>query len=280
MVLSLVCALSACTDAPDDVVETSGPIADGFVIEPGSALVGAVFPEPYPYFGEGRQAVLRVDGDLARVFDGYVRQAEELGWSFDASFQDEAGQWCRDPEDWYPGDQYSDDPSSRQQRLGCSAYAPGPDGRELSLSGSADTADEAYIHLRTSRQSENPPPFTAVSEGSVAPVTDVEIAPLFAPVYDDPPTRLVEGSAALADPVVFGFPGAGYKALLRVDGDLAPVMRGYAEQFMRAGFTSPEGLIRIDDELILGTEIAGGGTLTAVAVPGDPSYVLIERIGD
>ena len=63
----LVFALTGCTDEPDDVVRTSGALAGGFEIEPGSGLAGAVFPLGYD---GGHQAVLRVEGDARRVLDG------------------------------------------------------------------------------------------------------------------------------------------------------------------------------------------------------------------
>ncbi|MGY1719202.1 hypothetical protein ACI8AG_09150 [Blastococcus sp. SYSU DS0552] len=71
-----------------------------------------------------------------------------------------------------------------------------------------------------------------------------------------------------------------YTAALEVTGELTPVLRAYEKQFRSAGFTSPEGLINVDDELIIGTEQAGGGYLTAVGVAGDRSYVLIQRTYD
>ncbi len=44
-------------------MRTSGPLADGFEIESGSGLVGAVFP----HGAAGHRAILRVDGDLQRI---------------------------------------------------------------------------------------------------------------------------------------------------------------------------------------------------------------------
>ena len=60
-VLATACvlALGGCSsDEPDEVVRTSGPLAAGFEIEPGSGLVGAVFP----HGAEGQVVVLRVEG--------------------------------------------------------------------------------------------------------------------------------------------------------------------------------------------------------------------------
>ena len=80
---ALVLALGGCADEPEEVTRTSGELADGFEIEPGSGLVGAVFPLGS---GPGHQAVLRVDGDLPTVFEEYARQAEELGYPLTSRF--------------------------------------------------------------------------------------------------------------------------------------------------------------------------------------------------
>jgi hypothetical protein len=111
----------------------------------------------------------------------------------------------------------------------------------------------------------------------VASVTDVEIAPGLNPGSGRPGVHVVEGSEVVLGPV--GQTGSGYLAVLQVTGELMPVMRGYEEQFTRARFNGA-GLVGDDDELMLGTSTGGGGTLTAVGVAGDPSYVLIERIND
>jgi hypothetical protein len=262
-VVGCVLLLMGCGGPSDEVVRTSGALAEGFEIEPGSALIGAVFPTPYPYGGEGRQAVLRVDGDARRVFDGYVRQAEDLGYSFDLESNPDR-QWCRvDPVQPFP--------------VICSANGSRPDDKKLSLQGRVEPDGQGYIHLSTEVQSDDPPPFTSVPEGPAAPLTDVELAPDLASTTDEPPIRLVEDSALLFDP--YGAAGS-YTAMLEVTGELTPVLRAYEEQFRSAGFTSPEGLINIDNELIIAAEQAGGGPLTAVGVAGDRSYVLIQRTYD
>ena len=62
-------------------------------------------------------------------------------------------------------------------------------------------------------------------------------------------------------------------------GELAPVMRGYQEQFTSAGFGG-EGLRGDGSVMYVITDSGGAGTMSAVAVPGDPAYVLLERIND
>jgi hypothetical protein len=110
-------------------------------------------------------------------------------------------------------------------------------------------------------------------------VTDVEVAPDLTPETDDPPVRVVQGSTLAAAPIPSGCATGGYLAVLQVTGEPAPVMQAYQQQFTDAGFGS-EGLTGDDEALRVSAETAGGGQLAAVAVVGDPSYVLLERCND
>jgi hypothetical protein len=89
----------------------------------------------------------------------------------------------------------------------------------------------------------------------------------------------VEGSALIAEPLPAECVTGGYVAVLQVSGELAPVLRGYREQFSSAGFGS-EGLVGDEDEPRVDGYAAGGGSLTAVGVAGAPSHVLVERCND
>ena len=281
---SIMLALEGCSGsfaenaAPDTSampVRTSGPLADGFEIEPGSALIGAVFPTPYPYDGEGQQAVLRVDRSARSVVDGYVQQAQELGYLFDSAMQVEK-QWCADLE----GTAFTDDDPTQPFSVICDADGSHPDGSYFVLDGRVDADGQGFVHMTVSRDSDSPPPFDLVPEGPVAPVSDAELASDLASTTDDPPIRLVEGTALAFGPIG-PCQGCGtYLALLRVTGDLTEVMRGFDRQFSQAGFAGPEGLIRIGGDLVIGTGQAGGGYLSAVGVEGEPSYILIQRVYD
>jgi hypothetical protein len=275
-----VLTLAGCADAPSEAaapapspppLRTSGPLADGFEIEPGSGLVGTVFPLGSPTgSADGWQAVLRVDGDAERVFDGYVRQAEELGHAMNS------GECCRAERQWC-----SRDGKPGPFPVSCTAYTHPPDvvSLALSLRGFVDGDGQGYVHVRADRVGTRAAPLPPVPDGEVAPGTDVEVAPglTFEPEI---PVRVVEGSALISEPLPPECATGGYVAVLQVTGELPPVLRGYEEQFRTVGFGNVEGLIGNDDVLRLATEAAGGGTLSAVAVVGDPSYVLLERCND
>ena len=254
-------------------VRTSGALADGFEIEPGSGLVGAVFPVD---LREGWQAILRVDGDARRVFEGYVRQAKDLGHAMQSGWCCRPeGQWCSNPDDENTGD----DPPGPFP-VGCTAYTDAPDDLALSLYAFVGADGHGYVRIRIDRLSTEAEPLPHIPSGPVAPATDVEVAPDLTPETDDPPIRVVEGSALISEPLPVECVTGGYVAVLRVTGELTPVLRGYQEQFTSGGFGSGEGLSGNDDELRVVTSAAGGGSLYAVAVPGDPSHVLIERCND
>lgn len=128
-------------------------------------------------------------------------------------------------------------------------------------------------------QSEAPVSIPSVPDGPVASVTDVELAPDLASMYDDPPIRVVEGSALLFDPLPSPCSTGGYDAVLQVTDELAPVMRGYLEQFETAGF-SGSGLVGDADESFIDMGISGGGGVSAVGVAGNLSHILISRCND
>ncbi|MGY1754507.1 hypothetical protein [Blastococcus sp. SYSU D01042] len=268
-----VLALVACTGAPDDVVRTSGPLAAGFEIEPGSALLGDAFP-----FGDdGLHVLLRVDSDLERVFEGYVEQAAELGFPVIARWAD--GQWCSDNPDKWSSFQGEDTPFEVE----CSASwfeQDDADYRSMRLRGLAEPDGSGYLEISGGRYSGTPSSRPPVEDGPVAPLTDAEIAPDLAVHEDRPPLRIVEGSELLFDPLPSECATGGWIALLRVTGDLLPVMRGYAEQIdaMRA-FTT-EGLVVDEEQAFVSASAAGGGDLGAVGVAGEPSYVLLSRCND
>jgi hypothetical protein len=257
--------LTGCASPGSEVVRTSGPLADGFEVEPGSALVGPVFPTA----GGGWQAVIGVEGDVRPVFEGYVRQAEELGFPLESGSvygdpRDPEGEWCSSP----------DDSPEAAVEIRCSAYSSALEGPWASLQGIAEPDGRAYIHLVAGRHSDAGVPPAFASAHRAASVTDVEVAAELA--TDGRALRVVEGSELLFDPLPGTCYDGSYLAMLRVPGDLASVMRGYEKEFGRVGAGS-EGLVGSGDELSLAGGIAGGGDLSASAVRGDPSYVLIDR---
>ena len=252
-------------------LRTSGPLADGFAIEPGSGLIGAVFPVALPYGGRW-QAILNVDGDLRRVFEGYVQQAEGLGYSFDSEPNALERQRCRGPEAQDTGAG-----ASEQFLLRCSASGSGPRDVELSIAGSVDEAGDGHVNLTVRDYSDAPAPTTRPLEGPVAPATDVELAPEWTPYGDERSVRVVNGSAVIYGPDVD--PVYGYTVMVQVTGDLTSVMLGYEKQFTGAHFTS-RGFTGDRDKPILLTSTAGGGDLIAVGVAGEPSFVLITRNND
>jgi hypothetical protein len=269
---ALLLALGGCTDEPEEVVRTSGALADGFEIEPGSGLVGAVFPLRY---GIGHQAVLRVDGDLPEVFERYVRQAEDLGYPMETLWGDRPErQWCNDPEDG----NIDDEPNEGPFGVECEAYTMSTGESSVAVRGLADVDGSGYIHLEVQTSNDTGEPSPLASDGPVAPATDDEIAADLTP-FGEPPVRLVEGSELLSTPFPATCITGGYMAVLQVTDDLVPVLRGYLEQFTDAGFTG-EGLVRDEDEVSVYTGQAGGGGLDAISKAGDPSYVLLERCND
>jgi hypothetical protein len=233
--------------------------------------MGAVFPVAS---GEGRQAVLRVDGDGPAVFEGYVRQAEELGFSLMSEVRRPGGTWCTDPDDDV------DDEPPGPFPIACDAYGAGPDV-SLSLRGFLGADGRGWVHVRTTHRGPTdapPAPLPRLAEGPSAAATDVEVAPDLTPEFDDP-VRVVEGSGLIAEPIPSECVTGGYIAVLQVTGDLLPVLRGYGDQFRAAGF-GPERLVGEDDEPRIDAGTAGGGILTAVGMAGDPSHVLLERCND
>jgi hypothetical protein len=268
---ALVLALAGCSDEPEEVARTSGALADGFEIEPGSGLVGGVFPLVY---GVGHQAVLRVDGDLPEVFEGYVRQAEELGYPMESWPQRPEGQWCTDSDD-----ATDDEPSEGPFEVECTAFTVAPEDSSVSVRGLADADGGGYIHLRVQPSFDTDEPAPLASDGPVASATDDESAAGLTP-YEEPPVRLVEGSELVSEPFPATCITGGYVAVLRVTDDLVPVMRGYEEQFAAMRAFTTEGLAGDDDALLVWASAAGGGTLSALGVAGDPSHVLIERCND
>jgi hypothetical protein len=268
----LVLALGGCADEPEDVVRTSGELADGFEIEPGSGLVGAVFP----LGSVGHQAVLRVDGDLPRIFEGYVRQAENLGYSLESGWpRRPEGQWCSDPDDTV-----DDDPRESPFEVECTASVLELGAHSVSLRGLAETDGSGYIHLHVQPSFDTEELSPLAQDGPSAPTTDVELAPDLTPFTDDPPVRIVEGSELVLDPFPATCITGGYVAVLRVTGDLLPVVRGYAEQFAATTAFTTEGVVGDAQQPRVWASAAGGGDLGAVGVAGDPSYLLVERCND
>jgi hypothetical protein len=263
--------LGGCADEPEEVTRTSGPLADGFEIEEGSGLVGAVFP----LGSVGHQAVLRVDGDLPTVFEGYVRQAEELGYPLESGWpQRPEGQWCSDPDDGT-----DDDPVEGPFESECTASALAED-HHVSVRGLADSDGRGYIHLEVQTSFDTEELSSLTWEGRVAAATDEQLAPELTPSTDDPPVHLVEGSVLLSTPFPATCITGGYVAVLQVSDELMPVLRGYEEQFTAMRAFTTEGLVGSEDDPRVYASAAGGGNLSAVGVAGDPSYVLIERCND
>lgn len=267
VVMACVLVTGGCTGPPEGVVRTSGALADGFEIEPGSGLVGAVFPTP-SFDGGGHQAVLRVDGDMERVFEAYVGQAEDLGYPMESARPQ--GRWCGEA-----GGRFPEDPLDPYE-LECTASSYELDRWRVSLRALVNPDGQDYIHLRTAEYpADASEPSSPAGEGPVASATDVEVAPDLTPA-GDPPLLVVEGSALISEPFPAQCLTGGYVAVLRVTGELAPVLRRYDEQFLDV-ISSSEGLVVDGDEAVVAAAEAGGGEYSAVAVAGDPSYVLIER---
>jgi hypothetical protein len=268
----LLLALGGCTDEPEEVVRISGALGDGFEVEPGSGLVGAVFP----IGSVGHQAVLRVDGDLPDVFEGYVRQAEELGYPLESGWpQRPEGQWCSDPDD-----ASDDEPREGAFEVECTASGLVLGKHSVSVRGLAESNGRGYIHLQVQSAFDTLDPPPLASDGPVSPATDDELAPELAVPEDDPPLRLVEGSEPVMDPLPATCATGGFLTVLQVTGELLPVMRGYAEQFTAVTAFESEGLVGSGDEPLVWASAAGGGDLGAIGVAGDPSYVLIDRCND
>ncbi len=271
VVPALVLALAGCTAEPEEVVRTSGVLADGFEIEPGSGLVGAVFPLGY---GGGHQTILRIDGDLPEVFSGYVRQADDLGYPVQAPPWRRPGEWCSNPSEG------ADDDPNEPFTIECEAAGYAVNEWQVSVRGLAAPDGSGYIHLRAALDYDARKPDVLASDGPVAPATGEQLAPDLTPSTDDPAVRVVEGSDLLSEPFPATCITGGYVAVLVVTDELMPVMRGYLAQFTAMHAFTTEGLVGEADSPLLQASAAGGGDLTAVGVAGDPSYVLVERCND
>ncbi len=186
------------------------------------------------------------------------------------------GQWCSDP-----GDENHDDEPPGPFLVGCTAYTHPPDvvSLALSLKGFVDPDGTGYVHIRADRLPPEGQALPPIPDGPVAPAMHFEVSRELTPETDSP-IRVVEGSALISAPVPAECGTGGYVAVLQVTGELTPVLRGYQEQFTGAGFGSADGLTGDDGVLRISTSAAGGGTMSAVAVVGDPSYVLLERCND
>jgi hypothetical protein len=269
-----VLTLGGCTGEPDEEdLRTSGPLAAGFEIEPGSALPGDVFP-----FGdEGLHVILRVDGDLEGVFEGYVQQAADLGHPVIARWS--GGELCSDNPDKWSSFRGEDTPFEVE----CSASwfaQDDTDYRSMRLRGLAEPDGSGYLEISGGRYSGTPTSRPPVEDGPVASLTDVEIAPELAVSEDKPPLRIVEGSELLFDPLPSECATGGWIAMLRVTGDLLPVMRGYAEQFESMRAFQTDGLVGDEEQPSVYSSAAGGGDLSAVGLAGDPAHILIGRCND
>ena len=276
LVATLGPALAGCADdpeEPDEAARTSGPLAAGFEIEPGSALLGDVFGDDDEYL----RAILRVDGNMPEVFDGYVRQAQELGFPVTARWSD--GQWCTDdPDRWssYGGEETA-------FAVECAASGLGLDGPpywQMRLRGLADPDGRGYLEISGGRYSGEPETLPPVEDGPVAPLTGDQVAPDQLAVYEDDPLFIVEGSELVFDPLPSECATGGWVAMLRVTGDLLPVMRGYAEQIDAMRAFDPAEVVGDERTPSVGAHAAGGGDLGAVGVAGEPPYVLIDRCND
>ncbi|SOC50520.1 hypothetical protein SAMN05660748_3270 [Blastococcus aggregatus] len=281
-VLAAACvlALGGCSsDEPEEVVRTSGALADGFEIEPGSGLVGTVFPSG----DEGLHVFLRVDEDMERVFEGYARQAGELGYPVTAPGWWPDGQWCSDDPERWNSSVGEDTPFEVE----CSAYgsdideSDGPPYRSMSLRGLAEPDGSGYLEISGGEFSGAPTaPRSPVEDGPVAPLTDAEVVAPDLAVNEDDPLLIVEGSELVFDPFPSTCATGGWEAMIRVTGDLLPVMRGYAEQIDAMRAFSRAEVVGDEDQPSVYSSAAGGGDLYAVGVAGDPSYILLGRCND
>lgn len=265
-------ALGGCSDEPEDELRASGPLAAGFEIEPGSALVGAVFPVG----DEGLRAVLQVDGDMEEVFEGYVRQADELGFPVAVGPARPDGQLCTDDTaQWY-----TTRSDAEAYELECVASGSGENRWSMELRGLAGADGQGYLEIvggTYAGTSASPPP---VADGPVAPTTDDELVPELAVPEDDPPLRLVEGSELIGEPLPATCATGGFVAVLRVTGELLPVMRGYAGQIAAMRAFGSDGLVGGEDEPSVRASAAGGGDLSVLGAAGDPSHILVDRCND
>ena len=249
--------------------KTSGALGDGFEIEAGSGLVGAVFPT---LTGNGWWALLRGDRDAHRVFTGYIRQAERLGLSLgDPGHPLPDDEWCSDT------DSESDDEEPDPFSVRCQVGGQAAHGRWWDLQAFLKETDDGYLILTAQANSAvRPSPLPLIPDGPVAAATEVEVAPGMTPSTDDAAVRVVEGTTPIIEPLPACGAG-GYLAMLEVTGDLPAVMRGYNAQF-----TIAESELRGDKHVLsaITGPSAGAGTQAAIAVPGDPSYLLISRCND
>jgi hypothetical protein len=255
--LALVLAvLTGCTSFDSSMhTRGSGELAGGFEIEPGTALLGAIFPRPYG----GWRAVLRVDDDARDVFDRYAAQADALG----IPVPDSDGEYVCD----------TDRGASLPYR--CSSYGSSDDGGGVNLLLHAGDDDGSGYLLISSGDDyfDGAPP---LPDGPAAPATGEALTAALTP-EGETPVRLVEGSALLGEPIPFLCGTGGYLAVLHVSGDPDAVFRGYTAQFEQ----DFDGEVSGDGEVLTASYTsAGAGTLDATAVLGEQTYLLIARCND
>jgi hypothetical protein len=245
-------------------------IGNGFVVAPGSHLLGAAFSQEAASTRTW-VAVVLVTGEPERVMGSYVSQADKLGVALR--------------------------PSCENQTQDVTCWASGTSGPvQVELYLRRRMVSPPFSHLTiTYRQSSKdfeagPPGAGAKAEAVALPRIWPPLPKVgqqfgvgyFSPVLDERGVRLVAGSELVAPPGPCPTGNSGFVAVLRVGGNQKKVMRRYGQQFQRSGFDGEVTRSRLSDGtrlLAVGSDESGAGYLYAQSEVGSP-YMRIDRCGD
>lgn len=291
---------TACGNAPpvasQDVGDAGGvPLGFGFSTVPGTALQGAVFPQPLEGT-DGFVAVLTLTGDAAEVFDSFLGQAAALGYRLPV--QDSSRNACtftRNGELLFTDDGNSVGWSATPEEadaLFCGSTPALQDGEDFENSASLQLSlaqgkawGETYSTVVLDLRRDGVVPEGTPQPGPADGVRDlaVEVSWSLPERFgaDVGPLQVVEGSE-LAGPVgARNTCAGGYYAVVEVTADLTTVLDGYTAQIVDSRF---QGLAREDKPEPVAQRYytaAGGGTwdLVAVTVEGG-TWLLVDRCND
>ena len=306
--IALLAALVACTgdgeprsDGPSSTTSVPhlGPgteLTAGLNVPPGARLLGRVFPDAAD-FGVVRGvdpwtaewlALLLVEGDGRRSYDGLVGQARVLGWADDPERLPPS---CDGPADCHASLTRGGARIEVDLVVGSCQNAQGASHIVLSGSGGAKARPTP-----TTRTIEAPPPTDPSSPGTTSvgrsgPTTTSTTSPTTAPPfplpgpgellndrghYEAAPVRLEPGSRVAGPPMVACDNSSSHHSVIVFDAPVEELVDAYARQWV--DYSGDDGIIQTetlgDVRLTLLTVDEGSGDywyLTVAEEPGQPT---------